>query len=97
MKFMDFEWDEEKRAINIRKHGIDFVSVIPVFDDPNAIEQYDSKNSLDEDRYQIIGMAKPGILFVAFAERNNGNSIRIISARRAEKNEIAKYRSMCRG
>lgn len=94
---MDFEWDEEKRAINIQKHGIDFVSVIAVFDDPNAIEQYDAKNSMDEDRYQIIGMARPGVLFVAFTEREDGNVIRIISARRAEKHEIAKYRSMCRG
>lgn len=94
---MDFEWDEDKRSKNIEKHGIDFVSVIPVFDDPNAIEQYDNKNSIDEDRYQIIGIAKPGILFVAFTERNNANTIRIISARRAEKHEIAKYRSMSRG
>ena len=93
---MNFEWDEDKRAINIQKHGIDFVSVIPVFDDPNAVEQYDSKNSINEDRYQIIGMAKPGVLFVAFTERNDGDIIRIISARRAEKNEIARYRSMCR-
>lgn len=94
---MDFEWDEDKREKNIRKHGIDFVSVIPVFDDPNAIEQYDSKNSVDEDRYQIIGIARPGILFVAYTERNEGGTIRIISARRAEKHEIAKYRSMYRG
>ncbi|GAA6167551.1 BrnT family toxin [Sessilibacter corallicola] len=93
---MDFEWDEEKRERNIEKHGIDFISVIPIFDDPNALEQYDSKNSITEDRYQIIGMARPGVLFVAFTERNNGNTIRIISARRAEKHEIAKYRSMCR-
>ena len=93
---MEFEWDEDKRESNIRKHGIDFVSVIPVFDDPNAIEQYDAKNSIDEDRYQIIGMAKPGILFVAFTERDDGDVIRIISARRAEKHEIAKYHSMKR-
>jgi uncharacterized protein len=94
---MDFEWDEEKREKNIKKHGIDFVSVIPVFDDPNAIEQYDERNSIDEDRYQIIGMARPGILFVAYTERDGGDTIRLISARRAEKHEIAKYRSMCRG
>ncbi|USD22561.1 BrnT family toxin [Microbulbifer variabilis] len=93
---MDFEWDENKRELNIQKHGIDFVSVIPVFDDPNAIEQYDSANSDLENRYQIIGMARPGVLFVAFTERDEGNTIRIISARRAGKSEIAKYRSMRR-
>ena len=94
---MDFEWDEDKRQKNIQKHGIDFVSAITIFDDPNAIEQFDRKNSVYEDRYQIIGMARPGILFVAFTERDDGDTIRIVSARRAEKSEIAKYRSMIRG
>ncbi len=37
---MDFEWDENKRERNIRKHGIDFVSVVSIFDDPNALEAY---------------------------------------------------------
>ncbi|MGI9279867.1 MAG: BrnT family toxin [Endozoicomonas sp.] len=94
---MEFEWDEEKRLKNMQKHGIDFVSVISIFDDPNAIEQFDDKNSTYEDRYQIIGMARPGVLFVAFTERDGGNTIRIISARRAERSEIAKYRSWRRG
>jgi len=94
---MDFEWDEEKRIKNIKKHGIDFISVIQVFDDPNALEAYDTRNSGSEDRYQIIGMAKPGVLFVAYTERDDGNTIRLISARRAEKSEIARYHSMQRG
>jgi uncharacterized DUF497 family protein len=42
-------------------------------------------------------MAKPGVLFVAYTERDDGNTIRLISARRAEKSEIAKYHSMQRG
>jgi len=94
---MDFEWDEEKRALNIQKHGIDFLSVVSIFEDPNALEAYDEAHSDYEDRYQIIGMAKPGILFVAYTERNEGNVIRLISARRAEQSEIATYRSMARG
>jgi uncharacterized DUF497 family protein len=48
---MDFEWDEEKRIKNINKHGIDFISVIQVFNDPNALEAYDTRNSSSEDRY----------------------------------------------
>lgn len=94
---MEFEWDEDKREKNIKKHGIDFVSVISIFDDPNAVEAYDEEHSASEERYQIIGMAKPGVLFVAYTERDNGNTIRLISARRAEKNEIAMYRSLQRG
>ena len=42
---MNFEWDEEKREINIRRHGIDFVSVISIFEDPNAIEAFDEEHS----------------------------------------------------
>lgn len=91
---MYFEWDEEKRESNIRKHGIDFVSVISVFDDPNAIEAYDELHSEYEDRYQIIGTAMPGVVFVVYTERDDGDTIRIISARRAERSEIAKYRSL---
>lgn len=91
---MNFEWEEDKRLKNIKKHGIDFVAVISIFDDPDAIEAYDHEHSDNEERYQIIGMAKPGILFVAYTERDHGDTIRIISARRAGKREIAKYGSM---
>lgn len=94
---MAFDWDDNKRTLNIKNHGIDFVSVISIFDDPNAIEAYDEDHSDNEDRYQIIGMAKPGILFVAYTMRDNDNTIWLISARRAEKSEIAKYHSMMRG
>lgn len=67
---MNFEWDEDKRESNIKKHGIDFVSVISVFDDPNAIEAYDYLHSTSEDRYQIIGQARPGIVFAVYTERS---------------------------
>ncbi len=60
-------------------------------------EAYDEGHSNDENRYQIIGMAKPGILFVAYTMRDDNNTIWLISARRADKKEIAKYRSMMRG
>jgi len=94
---MNFEWDEEKRILNLDKHGIDFVAAVSIFDDQNALEAYDEEHSDFEDRYQIIGMAKPGILFVVYTEKDDGDTIRIISARRAEKSEIAKYYSMVRG
>lgn len=89
---MDFEWDEDKRELNLDKHGIDFIAAISVFDDPNALEAYDEEHSDFEDRYQIIGEAKPGILFVVYTERDDGVTYRIISARRAERREIAQYR-----
>lgn len=95
---MEFEWDEEKRESNLDKHGIDFVAATAVFDDPNAIETYDEEHSIDEDRYQIIGEAAPGILFVVYTTRGeNEEVVRIISARRAGRGEIARYRSMYGG
>ena len=81
------EWDEEKRANNINKHGIDIISVIPVLHHPNVVEQHDEINSMHEERYQIIGMAEPGVLFVAYTERDDGDTIRIISGHHAGENE----------
>ena len=95
---MDFEWDEDKRDSNLEKHGIDFVAATAVFEDPNAIETYDAEHSDDEDRYQIIGEAAPGVLFVVYTLRGEDEDvIRIISARRASRREIARYRSMFGG
>jgi len=95
---MEFEWDEAKRESNLDKHGIDFVAATAVFEDPNAIETFDEEHSIAEDRYQIIGEARPGILFVVYTLRGDDDDVvRIISARRAGRSEIARYRSMYRG
>lgn len=83
-----FEWDEEKNLINRRKHGISFESAVHVFHDENRIEFYDAAHSVEEDRYQTIGMAD-GILFVVFTER--GVKIRLIPARPATPRERRLY------
>ncbi|MBQ7918538.1 MAG: BrnT family toxin [Lachnospiraceae bacterium] len=85
---MKFEWDEEKAAINFRKHGIRFETAIRVFQDERRIERYDYKHSLTEDRYITIGKVGK-VLFVVFVER--GRNVRIISARLATRKEEAKY------
>ena len=94
---MKLNWSPEKLKINLEKHGIDFVAVTSIFDDPNAIEAYDVDHSDHEDRYQIIGRAKPGILFVVYTMRDDDNVTWLISARLAVKHEIAKYNSLIRG
>ena len=89
---MNFDWDENKNKINIKKHGIDFNDVIPVFFDDNAISYEDSRYDYpDGQRMIIIGKSSDRLLYVAYAEIENGEEIRMISARRAKKPEIRLY------
>jgi hypothetical protein len=88
---MEFEWGEDKRQTNIDKHGVDFTDAIHVFFDSNALDEEDTRD-FGEQRYRTIGITKEGIvLFVAYTWR--GSTIRIISARRANRNERSKYYS----
>lgn len=88
---MTFEWDENKNILNQKKHdGVSFEIAVRVFLDEKRIEKFDALNStLDEDRYQAIGMVDE-VLFVAFTEKDT-DRIRIISARPAEQEEIDEY------
>ena len=83
-----FEWDEEKNRINKRKHHISFETAEKVFADENRIEWFDEEHSDEEDRYITLGMVND-ILHVVYTER--GVAIRLISARRADKDERRKY------
>ena len=87
-----FDWDEEKRKNNLKKHKIDFREAATVFDDPNAISKYDFDNSYDEDRFVIIGTSKQSrTLIVCHCFRENGDIVRIISARKATASERKQY------
>ena len=89
---MDFDWDDNKNTTNIKKHGIDFNDVIPVFFDDNAISYEDSRYDYsDGQRMIIIGKSSDRLLYVAYAEIANGEVVRIISARKAKKPEIRLY------
>ena len=85
---MIFEWDDEKAAINKRKHKVSFETAANVFFDENRVEKLDDEHSDDEDRWQVIGMVNE-ILFVIYTERDE--KTRIISARRADKSERMEY------
>jgi hypothetical protein len=85
---LTFEWDEEKNKINLEKHGIDFETAMLVFNDLQRIEIYDFEHSVEEDRYNTIGMVND-VLFVVYTERKN--NIRIISARIATRMERSIY------
>ena len=86
---MCFEWDEEKAAANVAKHGIRFDYAARVFLDPHRIEMPDDREEYGEVRYKTIGMVDNRVLVVVYTIRN-GN-IRLISARRAERYEQRQY------
>ena len=85
---LKFEWDEDKNQLNLEKHGIDFETAILVFNDSQRIEIYDVEHSIEEDRYNTIGMVND-VLFVVYTERKE--YIRLISARLATKKERSIY------
>lgn len=87
---MDYEWDAAKAAENRRKHGIDFVDSIAAIEDPNRLEEIDTPFGYGEERIRVIGMAVGNVLFVVMTLRGD-RTCRIISARRATRNEQDRY------
>jgi len=89
-----FEWDARKAAVNRAKHGVSFEKAATMFGDPDALDGPDLRHSADESRFLRLGRAASGhILVVAYTvrRREDGESIRIISARRASQKERAAY------
>lgn len=85
-----FEWDIEKAKVNLKKHDVSFNEAATVFNDPLSWTYPDPEHSIGEDRYLIIGQSDRGrLLMIAHTER--GNTIRIISARKATRKERAVY------
>jgi uncharacterized DUF497 family protein len=88
---MKFEWSENKNRQNKTKHGLSFEVAARVFADPDRLERYDEGHSEDEDRWITIGVVHPAILTVVYTERNNGDILRLISARQANEKEQQAY------
>ena len=87
---MEFEWDRNKAASNLSKHGVSFDEARTVFDDTFYIDFYDPDHSYDEQRYIIVGQSvQSRLLVVSYTER--GNVIRLISSRRATRKERETY------
>jgi len=94
MNAMRVAWDEAKAAENLRKHGVSFEEGATVFADENARLKPDPDHSQAEDRFLILGFsAKLRLLIVCHAYRENDEVIRIISARKATRNERKQYGS----
>lgn len=82
------EWDDNKAAINYKKHGIRFETAARVFLDDNRIDFLDELHSDDEERWKVIGRVR-NILVVIYTERQE--KLRLISARYATKEEEDEY------
>jgi len=92
MKYIAFEWDKNKNVSNQKKHGIAFEEAKTVFYDDNARLIHDPDHSLVEDRFILLGLSTNfRILTVIHTYLKNDEIIRIISARKATKNEIKHY------
>jgi uncharacterized DUF497 family protein len=94
-----YEWDEEKNHLNQGKHGISFEVASLVFEDERCLVRLDRIDETGEQRWHAVGTVRiepgaPVVLVVVhvYREEINGEEItRIISARRAEKNDIQRY------
>ena len=92
MKSISFEWDDKKAKSNLKKHGVSFEEAQSVFFDDQAVQFWDDQNSKDEDRFLMLGLSnKFRILLVVHCFRESESTIRIISARKATKNEMKEY------
>ena len=89
---LKFEWDENKNSINKKKHKISFQEAQTVFYDENALVIDDPEHSQVEERFIILGNSSiANLLVVCHCYRSLDSIIRIISARKATKNEAKFY------
>ena len=88
---MEFEWDPHKAVINEKRHGINFSEATTVFGDPLELTISDPEHSFGEYRFLSIGKSNAGNLLVVSYTELQPNKIRIISARKATRQEQRYY------
>jgi len=88
MRHFKIEWDKRKENANLNKHGISFEEARTTFYDENAIQFFDPDHSDEEDRFILLGIShKLNTLVVCHCFREQEMSVRIIFARKADKDE----------
>lgn len=87
---MEFEWNPEKATLNLEKHGVSFQEAATVLNDSLSVTFPDPDHSIRESRYIIIGIFRFKQLLVV-AHTNRGEKVRIISARKATRQERRFY------
>ena len=92
-----FEWDPRKARANADKHGVTFDEAVTIFLDVDALDGADLQHSVHEPRRRRLGRSADGrILMVVYTQRSAGHAetIRLISARRASRQERAAYNAV---
>lgn len=91
-KHLRFTWDPAKAEANLRKHDVSFAEAQTVFYDENAVEFYDDDHSEWEDRFLLLGISsKLRLLIICHCYRADDGVIRLISARKATRQEATYY------
>jgi uncharacterized DUF497 family protein len=89
-------WDRSKNLANQKKHGVSFEDASELFrSGVDYLERFDEDHSDDEERFIAIGPIRRGLVMVVWTERD-GDTVRIISARWATRNEQGLFRSYIR-
>lgn len=92
MSTLRFEWDPVKAVTNQKKHGVSFEEAQSIFSDERARMIDDPDHSDDEERFILLGLSRSlRVLVVVHCYRAEGNVIRIISARKATREEQRHY------
>ncbi len=93
----EFDWDDDKAAANLSKHGVSFTAAMAVFTDPLAMTRYDDEHSEAEERWVTLGQGPDGTLLLVVhtytASDANRALVRIISARHPTRREAQQYQA----
>ena len=93
-RVVEFEWDEAKSHACLADRGFDFAYVLRAFVDPDGLVRRDHRWDYGEDRFQLIGKIEERVFMVIYTMRHP--SIRIISARKANRREVSDYENSTR-
>ena len=97
MDDLQFVWDARKARVNTKKHGVSFDEAQTVFLDESALLLGDPDHSEDENRFLLLGVsARLRLLVMCHCYRESDSEIRLIMARKAERNEREQYKERCR-
>lgn len=88
---LTFEWDGQKAASNLAKHGVSFPLAALVFTDPARLTAPDLRCDYGEDRFIVLGQVAGRVMVVAATRRGSPPVIRLISARKANDRERKRY------
>ncbi|MYE83767.1 MAG: BrnT family toxin [Boseongicola sp. SB0673_bin_14] len=86
---MEFEWDDAKNDDCFQRRGFDFAYAVRAFLDPKRTVARDTRRDYGEDRYKLVGTIKGRAYVIVYTMR--GSTVRIISARKAGRKEVAKH------